>query len=288
MRTRPAALLALGLLAALPGCGGTSPGPDVAVPAQDGADEVVLLVDRSGGLRVAGADLVDLPALVVYADGRALVPGPVPAVYPGPALPPVLQAQLPPDEVDALVAGAVDAGVTGGPRDYGQPPVADATTTTVVVRGPDGVASQSVYALAETPGPPGSAAPGPGLSQEQADARADLAAYVDRALAQVDAGAAYEPDRMAVVRQAYTGEPASDVPEPREVTWSGPELDGEGPFPCTVLEGDGLAAVRPDLERATTATRWLVDGSPQLLQLRPLLPHEAGCEDLADPPGAVG
>ncbi|MGN6524206.1 MAG: hypothetical protein ACTHMZ_13555, partial [Actinomycetes bacterium] len=94
------ALVALLLLTA---CGTTSPGEGI-VDVGGGdpqlpADTLVLRVSSSGGMLAPGALIGQVPRLSVYADGRAITEGPVPAIYPGPAMPNLQQAQLSPAQL---------------------------------------------------------------------------------------------------------------------------------------------------------------------------------------------
>lgn len=73
-------LLILG--AAPAGCGD---GDSIGHPS--GQNELVLQVTTGGGLVPIDYDLTLVPEFSLYGDGRLIVPGPVMAIYPGPALP---------------------------------------------------------------------------------------------------------------------------------------------------------------------------------------------------------
>ncbi len=70
--------------------------------------------------------------------------GPVPLIYPGPALPNLQVGTISATEVEELLKGR-----PGGPR---HPAVADAPTTRFTVLGDNGVEELEVYALAESGG----------------------------------------------------------------------------------------------------------------------------------------
>jgi len=52
---------------------------------------------------------------------------------------------------------------------------------------------------------------------------------------------------------------------------------GDGPTACGVVQGEDLAKLLPDLQRATQITPWTSAGTTYTLSVRPLLPDESGC-----------
>src|SRR4051794_380265 len=100
---------------------GTRPGAPYAYPAAQPGIRVTI----EGGLMPEPARLTELPAVSVYGDGRVITPGPVPTIYPGPALRTLLVRSIGTAGVDAMVRQAIDAGV-GSTLDLGMPNVADA------------------------------------------------------------------------------------------------------------------------------------------------------------------
>jgi hypothetical protein len=277
MRRHWAAAAAVPLLL-LTACGpqpSADDSPEAGVGAMD-ADEVVLRVAYTGGF-VPPATLVSrLPSVTVYGDGRLITEGPVPAIYPGPALPNVQVSQISADEVEALVDRAVKAGVGGSP-DVGQPPVADAPNTKFTVN-QDGTAKElEVYALAETHG----------LTATQVANRKALSDLVDTltGLPGSKTSQPYEPAAVAAVASPYVAgsEPGLEPPPP--VAWPGPALPGESlgsglDLGCVVAEGDQARAVLGAAAQANANTPWTSGGKTWSVVLRPLLPDETGCADL--------
>src|SRR5690606_23012700 len=101
MRTRLTTRMKLAALAAVAALGLAACGDATAVSAGDGttvgteadpatsagdAGELLLRVDVGGGFVPIEVHLSHLPILSVYDSGLVLVPAPVPAIYPGPAL----------------------------------------------------------------------------------------------------------------------------------------------------------------------------------------------------------
>src|SRR3954471_17026664 len=91
------------------GAPGAGPSPEGSpAPATPGADDaLVLRVSSAGGFVPPSALVGRLPETSVYADGRVIFNGPVPAVYPGPALPNLQWATLSPAALQQLLDKAV-------------------------------------------------------------------------------------------------------------------------------------------------------------------------------------
>lgn len=273
-------VLALLPLLAVAACGqgasGQGAGDDALEAASAAPDALVLQVVRAGGFLPPGAAFRSVPSVSVYGDGRIVSEGAQIAVWPAPALPSVQVGRLDPGEVERLL----DAGrqVVEADEDYGQPPVADAPTTAVVVQDGGARSVAAAVALEELSGelaPPG----GGGLTGEQRAARERLSAYVRQVQdAASTAGAQpYEAAGLAVLADAY-GEPAPDVP-PSELAWPGAAL---APGTCVVVTGAEASRVREAASAASVETRWTSGGQVLRLALRPLLPHERTCDDVQE------
>jgi hypothetical protein len=240
-------------------------------------DALVLQVVRAGGFLPAGAAFRSVPSVSVYGDGRVVTQGAQIEIWPPPALPSVQVGRLPAEELRRLV----DAGreVVDADEDYGQPPVADAPTTAVVVQDGDRQAVAAAVALEELSGE--LAPPAGGLTAEQRAARGRLSGYVRQVQDAASAVPAetYEGEGLAVLAEPYgDGAAAADLP-PSELAWPGPALD---PGSCTVVAGAEATEVREAAASASVETRWTVDGRVLRLALRPLLPHERTCQDVQE------
>ncbi|MFI7602998.1 hypothetical protein [Actinoplanes sp. NPDC049681] len=249
-------------------------------PPTGGAGGLVLRVKHTGGFVGPDALAGRLPELSVYADGRVIFSGPTTAIYPGPALPNVLVRMLSPEQVTELTRQAVAAGVRPG-TDFGQPGVADATTTEVTVVTGAGEQTASANALRE-------ARPDdPRLTAAQKQARTKLTGFLDRTdeLTSGPGAQPYRPEILAAVVRPYV-EPGDDLPgRPQAVQWPGPALPGEPlaepqKLSCVTVTGEQRDAVLKAAKDAHATTPWVSGGNGWTVTLRPLLPDETGCADL--------
>ena len=263
------------------GDGPSSPSPS-APAAPGGDDALVLRVAAAGGFVPPDQLVGRLPQTSVYADGRVIFNGPVPAIYPGPALPNLQWGTLSPAALQQLLDKAVAAGVKPG-TDFGQPGVADAPTTEVTVVTAAGEQTVGAVALREA------RADDPKLTKAQQQARKKLTGFLDEldaATTKLTTGQPqpYQPKILAALVQPYT--PRDDEPgRPLTVEWPGPALPGEplGPqqqLTCVIATGEQLEAVLGAAAKATATTPWVSAGNSWSLLLRPLLPDETGCADL--------
>jgi hypothetical protein len=275
---RSAAVLAL--LLALAGCAPAGAGGGDAAPSAGpyASDDLVLRVEYTGGFVTPQLLAGRLPLVSVYGDGRVVTEGPVAAIHPGPALPNLQVQRIDAAAVQALVAGALDAGV-GSTGDLGTPPLADAPTTRFTVSTGLETLTSEAYALSEDT---------TGLTGDQAAARAELLAFLGD-LTDLSAGAsqAYVPAAVAALATEYA--PSDDPgPAPPDVPWPGPALPGDRlearpGLSCVVATGDRATAVLEAAGSANALTPWLGDdGARWSLLLRPLLPDETGCADLRE------
>ncbi|HEV2068832.1 MAG TPA: hypothetical protein VGR26_03465 [Acidimicrobiales bacterium] len=254
----------------------TPPGSDVPEP---GDAELLLSVEVSGGFLPTGVAFRAVPSAVVYGDGTTFSPAATAAVYPGPAAPPITRGRLAEDDLERLIAAADAAGLLDEvAEDFGQPPVADAATTTVrvVIGGEARVAS--VYALnATATGLPAMPGP-PGVSPAQLEARKRVADYVELVTQAVLAveGEPYVAERYRILPLAP--EPSVDpAVEPDERRWPFPEIVLRG-RECTAVSGDRAIELGDALRSATEITRWRTASDETfVLSVRPVLPHEPDC-----------
>lgn len=259
-----------------------APGPlEKAATSPQGAGDLVLRVEHVGGFvpveHVAGA----LPSVSVYGDGRVITNGPVPAIYPGAALPNVQVQTISPAQLRQLVEQGEQAGVKSG-ADFGRPNVADAPATRVTVVTAAGPQTVSAEALSEAQ------ASDPMLTADQRAARTKLSAYVDTLVSLssaegMPAAVAYQPQELAAITRTWVA-PGDSIENP-EMAWPGPALPGETlnantGLGCVVVTGadqDKVLAVAKD---ATAITPWTHGGKKWSITFRPLLPDEKGCAAL--------
>jgi len=266
------------------GAAGALPSGSAVPPAIPGdEDALVLRVAHTGGFVGSDATTSRIPPISVYADGRVIFEGPVVLSYPGPALPNIQVQVISPTAVQQLIDKAVAAGVKEG-ADFGQPGVADATTTEVTVLAADGKRTVAAAALSEA------RADDPQLTPAQQEARKKLRAFTDELTnlsVQTTTGKPqpYQPEILAGVVTPYV-EPGDDLPaRPQPKDWPGSALPGEPlsttlKLSCVTATGDEADAILAAAKDANASTPWMSGGNGWNVRFRPLLPDETGCADL--------
>jgi hypothetical protein len=151
------------------GAGNGAPGEPLDYPR--GERDLVLRVEQGGGFLPVEAVFTMVPGFSLYGDGRVIFSGPIPEIFPGPALANLQQVQLSEEGVQQLLQAAREAGLTEDLADLGQPPVADASTTKFTLNVNGETHEIDAYALGYEPEFPGGATP-PGEA-EGADAGGD-------------------------------------------------------------------------------------------------------------------
>lgn len=272
------------------GTGGPSTsGPPDALSFPRGSDQLVLRVNPTGGFLPVEAIFSTLPNVSLMGDGRLIAPGPVIAIYPGPASTPLWAQSLTETGVQRVLQAARDAGLTEDLGDLGNPPVADASSTEITLAVGDRRVVNSIYALEVTEGA------GSGVTEAQARARERVADFLAK-LGDVeswlgdDAAAAEPYDFQALAVQfteAGSRETAPPDVTPNELAWPLDDLATLGattavaslPQPPAglrqaLITGDELENLRPLLDQATQITVWTSGGKKYVMGFRPLLPDE--------------
>ncbi len=266
-------------------------GPPAAPPGADlpsAADALVLRVEHVGGFTTPEGQAARLPIVSVYADGRTILQGPVPAIYPAFAWPNIQVLDIGTEGVRQLADRALAAGVAES-LDLGTPPLADVPTTRFTLGTEDGTHVREVYGLSETAG-----MPDPGLTDEQVAARQRLQELLteltDLGIAETpeEVPQPWTPAAVAAVVRPWTA-PEEDIAQglsPEPVPWPGPALPGEQIRPgigCAVATGEQATAVIDAAGQANVLTPWSTpDGAVWSVSFRPRLPDESGCADLTD------
>jgi hypothetical protein len=285
-----ARIAALACLVALAACGGAGSGEPIEHPT--GADELVLSIETGGGFVPVEVAAAGLPSFVLLGDGRAIVQGPVPAIFPGPALPNLQERRLTETGVQAILSRFVGSGLfeesyqlTGAAN-----VVADAPTTTFTLRAGGREATVSVYALGII-----DAASAPGIDERELEAHrslgelsrsvTDLDSWLPDGSWVDDAWRAHEPDALRVYVRPADAAPADENLIPGELEWplevplaEFAMVDSGTGLACGVAAGDDARLLLEALRQANQLTRWLSEDEAYSLTVRPLLPHEeASC-----------
>ncbi|MDQ3733784.1 MAG: hypothetical protein M3400_07285 [Actinomycetota bacterium] len=246
-----------------------------------GVEDVLVSITSGGGFVPVEYNLRNLPQFLLLGDGTAIVGGVTIAIYPGPALQPLQSAILSEGQIQELFTVADDAGLLAGEIDFGEPPVADAPTTTVEISVDGRTVTQSAYALDFSDDPSF------GLSEAEMAARAGLQSFIETAQGMVgSASAGYEPNGVVVYRLGpYEGPPA-DEPEldqppqtwPIETAPAVPTTTEPGAATCVVVSGPEVPTLLAALAEANELTPWLIGSDPPArMVFRPLLPGDPGC-----------
>jgi len=264
------------------GTGSTGATGSTGVVHPTGPDELILRIETGGGFVPVEYNLRAVPGISLYGDGRLVVEGPIPEIYPGPALPNLQVQQLTEEAVQAILAEAERAGLLGADASFDYPCVTDLPTTTFTVT-TDGVThTVSAYALGFEIDMGGD------CQDVDVDARAKLLEF-STAMGALDGwlpagsigeSSEYEPTEMRVYVTTYRGDPEL---EQMIVQWplaeslkrfgeADPNLD----LRCGVVSGADLKTLLPLAKQANELTPWS-DGDERGLIFRPLLPDEHGC-----------
>ncbi len=125
---------------------GGSPAPSNAAspPPSSSPDTLILRVANEGGFLAPNAARTQLPIVSVYADGRIITTGAVPAIYPGPLVPALVYRSVGPDGAAAILRTAVAAGLAGADTTYPPGPAPDAPMIVITV-GHDGTRTISRF-----------------------------------------------------------------------------------------------------------------------------------------------
>lgn len=246
----------------------------------ESADELVVRIDLQGGFLPPRHRFVSVPLFSLFGDGRVITTGPQIELYPGPALPPLLETRISEQGIQKILGEAQEAGLLEGDRKYGNPRIMDAATTvfTVVARGRRN--RVEAYAL--------------DLDGEDGRARAKLTRFQQRV---GDLNALLSPSDLLEKQTAYEVEqvqvillPAEEISspdvEPQRLPWplatpitayGQPFLSAGAEARCAVPGGPDSPAILEALKGATEITIWQSEDREFSIWARPLLPDERGC-----------
>ncbi len=262
-----------------------------------GGDAAVLVVSSQGGFVPIEFTVTAVPGFVMLGDGRVIVQGAVPAIFPGPALPALQTRSLTADGIQTVLEAVEHTGLFTTDLELlgAQAMVADAPDTTFTLHADSREVTIRVYALGMIGA---DMEPPQGMSSAEVEAHRLLSALNDALLTidtavppgdwQADGWRPYEPVAMRLYVREVTGEPSNEeIPEDvrQWPTDDDPATFGEevGLFAngtrCGVVDGEAGAAWLADLGAASQVTRWTTNGSDRWSVLvRPLLPYEeAAC-----------
>ena len=174
--------------------------------------------------------------------------------------------------------------------DLGTPPVADVPSTRFTVFGVDGMVELEVDALMVPAGDDPAAEQG--LTADQRAAREKLREFAESLtsdsgplVAAHAAAQAYAPSAVAAVAEPWVAN--AELGEQPEVPWPGPALPGADlgkdlGVGCVTVTGEQARQLLTVAASANALTPWASVGKRWTVTLRPLLPDETDCTDLAN------
>jgi len=285
---RPFAGLSLAAML-LAACAGASPSP-TPDPTPPGDARFLLRITTVQALPPSET-FSWLPQLVVTLDGRVLMAGAVPAVFPGLLVQPIFARQLSPAGWRRIVEAARAAGLLSGAIDFGglMPPGAAATRLEIVADGRTytltGDAGRTIQCIqAPCVAPPGTPEAFAGFLSALSDPASIAGA------GELGPEVKYVPEGYAVI----VGAVPDDQGLPQAVTMAWPLAAGFATFGqplgdgsqsrCGVVTGADAIALHGPFGAANPLTPWRdpVDGSMRGLVVRPILPGDGDpCQGIA-------
>jgi hypothetical protein len=238
-----------------------------------GADDVVLRIAYEGGFVPIEYTFLDLPILLVTGDGRVIVQGPVPAVYPAALLPNVQQRTISEAGIQALLRLAEEHDLFRDVTYEGNDNIADASDVVVTIAANGATYEHRAYAL--------------GMSGDDGNetdaARASLASFFEQATDIVTAAGAdtlgpEEPFESTsyLIRATVADESTVDMDlAPTLVDWpADAPVRLADATECATLPVESFA----DLFASATQLTWFVDaGVTYQLVVKPQLPGVPAC-----------
>lgn len=282
--SRVAALTAvLAALATMAGCGHSRDGDKTTVAetlaTSSGSDEVAIEVSTGGGLVLPAVRVSDsLPRVWISGTGRYLRQMPGPDM---PALATLEERRIPEAALETLLAQAADAGLLADNPDYGNPNIADAMNTRIVIVSGGKRHEVLVRALGY---------PAASLDAATTAARERLSHFIDELESPGNIAGAEDPHPYAPTAVAvFVLGPATETPASAPAQWplGDPPTLGEPtqwPTPsarCLVATGADLGAVSAAAAGITRFVPWRSGDTLWQVAMRPLLPDEQSCADVA-------
>jgi hypothetical protein len=212
MRRLPT-LLGLSALALLPAHASATSEPPSSSEADAADDDFVMQITYEGGFVPMEWVFMNTPGLVLTDDGRVVLQGAIPAIYPGPLLPALAQYTISAEGVDAYVELAEEHHLLEHRTYEGNDMIADAAATVVRIRIDGEEYVHSAYAL----GFDGETDPDRAELQDFVERALDPATLVGEALGEEEP---FETDSFLVM--AYPSDPAAEAetePAPEVVDW---------------------------------------------------------------------
>ena len=230
-----------------------------------------------------------LPYALITADGVSVTQGAVPAIFPGPLVPPLFGAQLSETGYDLIVERARSLGLLDGTGDFRPPNPLPGGLTGVIELTVDGTIRElngDPNANIECITTPCEAAPGtPEAFGSFWRELGDLRSMVGEELG---TETEYHPEGYALLIGVTPQDEAGIESQVVEWVLDTPlaeigEPVGSDPLPtCGTVRGEDAATLEAAFSRANQLTMWVDDsvGEPVSIAVRPLLPGDDPCIEL--------
>lgn len=262
----------------------TRPADPDSIDHPTGRHDLILRVTLEGGFVTPEANLSRLPIFSLFGDGTYVIEGPVPAIYPPPALPNLQAGRLTEEGIQHILRQARDAGLLDGDRTYGPGPIFDAATTVFTINAGGHSFVTRVTDL--------SGESNPDMDATERAARAELVAFVGNLPSSgmplaaeliAESERAFAIDRLQLIVIPDDSPYAPPVPEDirlaafawplaSDLATFGAELDVLPGTRIGVVEGAELPVLLAELQQTNTLTRWLSNGEAYVLIAVPLMP----------------
>ncbi len=249
---------------------------------------LVLRVESVGGLIAPGFARAQLPSVSVFADGRIIVPGAVPMIYPGPLVMPLFVRSVGTAGAAAILKTAKEAGLANADATYPALGVADMPSTVITVVH-DGTRTKTTFG-ALSAGAPQNGPPSEAALRSAALALIDHLTTEDAHWGPSTASVPFEPTGYRV--WVTPGAPQASDPslQRQPVAWplssplasfGAPDPSQNQPTRVGDVVGTDAGLLGPVVTTATQITPFSSAGAVYTLVVRPLLPDEAAAAGAA-------
>jgi len=300
---RPIRVAVLPLLAVLiAGCGAAAPSssPAAATPTPPPPTPVVPLpssvapVGLGYWLRMTTSQAIPpiqrfsvAPTSLITADGRYLVPGAIPMIYPGPLVTPLFARQLSDAGREQIVGWAKELGLLDGNTDFTGAGAGPGGVTGTIELTVDGTLAK----LTGVPEAATDASPAPGSPAAFTELWRRVASLPDTLPGELGPEQPYEPDGYALLvgpppvpPQGLKGNLQDWPLDAPLATFGRPVADGS--VRCGSVFGEDAAALDHSFENANQLSQWVQDADANAtfgLTVRPIVPGEDPCAEAFGP-----
>ena len=290
-------VLSIVAVALVAGCGGAAASPSATAsdrPAPVDPTPVIAtpspIADGTYWLRMTTSQAIPpvnlfavAPTAVIDGSGLYLVPGAVPAIYPGPLVMPLFGRQVSDKGRETIIGWAKELGLANGKTDYtGGSMVAGGVTGHIELTTASGRVTLTGLPDATAPNPE------PGSPQAFAELWQRIANLPETLSGELGAESPYTPQAYALlvgpapVPEGGMTQPIADWPLDQPLaTFGGPVANGT--YRCGTVEGDDAIMLGAAFAKANQLTQWTQDPTTSAtfgLTVRPIVTGENPCAEV--------